>query len=48
MGGSAHAWHTTLPADVIPGSPIQLRLVMTKFGLPDVRIAYAISLQTIS
>lgn len=48
MGGSARAWQTILPADLVPSSSIQLRLVMTKFGPPAVRIAYAISLMAAS
>jgi len=48
VGGSARAWQTTLGADLVPGSTIQLRLVMTKFGSPDVGIAYAIILQAAS
>ena len=45
MGGSAQSWTTTLPAALIAGSPIELRLVMTKFGPPEVELAYEILLQ---
>lgn len=42
MGGSAREWYATLEGDLVPGSPFELRLVMTKFGAPDVVVGYSI------
>ena len=45
MGGSARKWSKVIAADASPGKTIQLRLVMTKFGPPSVRIGYEISME---
>jgi len=45
VGGSARTWRTTLKDDIDPGSEIELRLVMTKFGAPAVDIAYEIRVE---
>ncbi len=42
MGGSAQEWSTEIPAEVVPGSLIELSITMTKFGGQPVRIAYEI------
>jgi len=34
-----------LDADVVAGSPIRLRLVLTKFGPPDVDLAYEVRVE---
>jgi hypothetical protein len=44
VGGSARVWTGRLPERPLPGSAVELRLVMTKFSAPDVRVAYAIAL----
>ena len=31
-----------IPSDLLPGFPVDLRLVMTKFGPPEVHIDYEI------
>ena len=45
MGGSARTWTTVLPDNLAPGTEIELRLVMTKFGPPAVDIDYEIRLE---
>ncbi len=50
MGGTAQAWTTVIPsdlnlADLKPGSSLELRVVMTKFGSPAVNIAYEVRLE---
>ncbi|MCH8109153.1 MAG: hypothetical protein IIB15_03405 [Chloroflexi bacterium] len=45
MGGSAREWSTVISSDIVPGSQVELRLVMTKFGPPGVRIAYEVRLE---
>ncbi len=45
MGGTAREWRGPLPGDVVPGSRLDLRLVMTKFGSPSVRIGYEVRLE---
>ncbi len=45
MGGTAREWTTIIPSDVVPGSEMQLRVVMTKFGAPAVRIGYEVLLE---
>jgi hypothetical protein len=42
VGGFAREWTTELPSNAISGSAVQLQLVMTKFGGPDVQIAYEV------
>ena len=37
-----------IPSDLLPGSPVDLRLVMTKFGPPEVHIDYEIWLRPAS
>ena len=38
-------WSKVIDTDAAPGKTIQLRLVMTKFGPPSVRIGYEIRLE---
>ncbi|MCH7737735.1 MAG: hypothetical protein IH872_10100 [Chloroflexi bacterium] len=45
MGGSAREWSTIIDTESVLGGTVQLRLVMTKFGSPDVRIGYEIVLE---
>ncbi|MCH8184635.1 MAG: hypothetical protein IH862_00855 [Chloroflexi bacterium] len=45
MGGTAREWTAIIPSDVVPGSEMQLRVVMTKFGGPAVRIGYEVLLE---
>ncbi len=42
VGGDRVEWRTVLPTDLVAGSGLRLRLVMTKWQLPDVRIVYEI------
>ncbi|MCH8206999.1 MAG: hypothetical protein IH956_08350 [Chloroflexi bacterium] len=44
MGGTAREWRGRLPGDILPGSRLDLRLVMTKFGAPGVRVGYELLL----
>jgi hypothetical protein len=44
VGGSARSWSTRLSGRLVPGSVVRLRLVMTKFGPPALRIGYALEL----
>ncbi len=34
-----------LSSDLVPGSQVKVRLVMTKFGPPGVRIAYEVRVE---
>ena len=45
MGGSARVWEAVLPADLVPGSEVELRLVMTKFQAPEARVAWELRLE---
>ncbi len=45
MGGSAHEWIGTLPADLEPGGSLLVDLTMTKFQAPDVVIGYEIRVE---
>jgi hypothetical protein len=45
VGGSARSWSTRLPGRLVPGSVVRVRLVMTKFGPPQVLIGYALELR---
>jgi hypothetical protein len=45
VGGSARTWKGKLPARLIPLSTVRVRLVMTKFGDPSVRIAWRLALR---
>ncbi|MFQ5705565.1 MAG: hypothetical protein ACE5HT_16295 [Gemmatimonadales bacterium] len=45
MGGSAREWSATLPADLVSGSEIEIRLVMTKFGGPNVDVQFDVVLE---
>ena len=47
MGGSAREWSTVISAGGVPGGKLRLRLVMTKFGSPSVRIGYEIVLEPV-
>ena len=42
--GTAREWRGPLPGDVVPGSRLDLRLVMTKFAPPGVQIGYELLL----
>ena len=45
VGGSAQAWSVDLSEAIEPGSDLELSLVMTKSGAPDVRIGYEIRVE---
>ena len=45
MGGTAREWTAITPSDLVPGSEMHLRVVMTKFGEPAVRIGYEVRLE---
>ncbi len=45
MGGSAHEWDAVLDNDLVGGSTLEVRLVMTKFGPPAVEIAYSVDVE---
>jgi len=42
VGGSGQEWHLILPAALEPETRLDLRLIMTKWQAPDVRIAYEV------
>jgi hypothetical protein len=44
VGGTASEWQLVLPAALEPDTPIELRVVMTKWQPPNVRIGYEIRL----
>lgn len=44
VGGTASEWQLVLPAALEPDTPLELRVVMTKWQPPDVRIGYEIRL----
>lgn len=46
MGGSAREWSTNIKDGLEPGSPIEMRLVMTNFGSEIVTIGYLVVLST--
>ncbi|MCZ6631616.1 MAG: hypothetical protein O7D28_09735 [Actinobacteria bacterium] len=46
MGGSARHWSTNIEDGLEPGSPIEMRLVMTNFGSEIVTIGYLVVLST--
>ena len=46
MGGSAREWSTNIEDGLEPGSPIEMRLVMTNFGSEIVTIRYLVVLST--
>ena len=46
MGGSAQEWRTRIGDELVAGSPIELRLVMTKFGDDAATIAYEVAIHT--
>ncbi len=46
MGGSAREWSTIIEDGLEPGSPIEMRLVMTNFGSEIVTIGYLVVLST--
>ncbi len=46
MGGSAREWSTNIEDGLAPGSPIEMRLVMTNFGSEIVTIGYLVVLST--
>ncbi|GEM_PF-3295849 len=46
MGGSAREWSTDIEDGLKPGSPIEMRLVMTNFGSEIVTIGYVVVLRT--
>jgi hypothetical protein len=45
IDGLGRRWAAELVRDFPPGTPLRLRLVMTKVGRPDVRIAYNVHLE---
>lgn len=47
MGGSAREWSTVLPSDLVPGTALELHLVMTKFDRPGVLIAYEVRVEPV-
>jgi hypothetical protein len=46
VGGSAQEWHTGIDEGLVAASPIELHLVMTKFGGEPVTIGYEVVLRT--
>ena len=46
MGGSAREWSTNIEDGLVPGSAIDLRLVMTNFNPEIVTIGYEVVLRT--
>jgi len=44
IGGAPRRWERTLPVDLVAGSGLRLRLVMTKWQDPSVRIGYEVLL----
>jgi hypothetical protein len=46
VGGSAREWSTNIEDGLEPGSPIEVRLVMTNFGSESVTIGYLVVLST--
>jgi hypothetical protein len=44
VGGTASEWQLVLPAALQPDTPLELRVVMTKWQPPSVRIGYEIRL----
>ena len=46
MGGSAREWSTNIEDGLEPGSPIEMRLVMTNFGSEIVTIGYLVVVST--
>lgn len=45
MGGSARVWQGVLSENLIPGSELELALVLTKFEVPDVVIGYEVAVE---
>ena len=45
MGGSAREWTVILADDLVPGSEVEIRLVLTKFGGPNVSLTYELALR---
>ncbi|GMQ85737.1 MAG: hypothetical protein BMS9Abin07_1305 [Acidimicrobiia bacterium] len=46
MGGSAQEWRAGIDNDLVGGSPIELRLVMTKFGGDAATIGYEVLIRS--
>ncbi len=46
MGGSAQEWQARIDEGLVGGSPIELRLVMTKFGGNVATIGYEVVIRT--
>ena len=44
IGGLPIRWQTVLPTNIVPGSDLELRLVLTKWQPPEVRIGFAVEL----
>ena len=40
-------WSTVMTGDAVPGATLALRLVMTKFRGPDVRVGYQITVEPV-
>jgi hypothetical protein len=47
VGGSAQEWSTNIDDGVVPGSPIELSLVMTNFNSEIVTIGYKVVVRTV-
>jgi len=46
VGGSAQEWQGTLDGELVAGSSIELRLVMTKFGGEAASVGYEVVIVT--
>ncbi len=46
MGGSAQEWQARIDEELVAGSPIELRLVMTKFGGNAATIGYEVVIRS--
>ncbi len=46
MGGSAQEWQARIDEGLVAGSPIERRLVMTKFGGNAATIGYEVVIRT--
>ena len=44
IGGNPVRWETTLPADLVGGSGLRLRFVLSKWQPPAVRIGFAVTI----
>ena len=46
MGGSAQEWSTNIEDGLVPGSPVEMRLVMTNFSSEIVTVGYKVVVRT--